>query len=57
MSVSYIVDNLEVNFIIILFLLLIFASFAGQERYKPQIFLKAPLPLLFQMKVPFLCSI
>ena len=34
MSVSYIVDNLEVNFIIILFLLLIFASFAGQERYK-----------------------
>ena len=34
MSVSYIVNNLEVNFIIILVLLLIFASFAGQERYK-----------------------
>ena len=34
MSVSYIVDNLEINFIIILFLLLIFASFTGQERYK-----------------------
>ena len=34
MSVSYIVDNLEVNFIIILFLLLIFASFTGQERCK-----------------------
>ena len=33
MSVSYIVDNLEVIFIIISFLLLIFASFAGQERY------------------------
>lgn len=34
MGVSYIVDNLEVNFIIILFLLLIFVSFASQERYK-----------------------
>ena len=34
MSLSYIVDNLEVNLIIILFFLLIFASFAGQERYK-----------------------
>ena len=41
MSVSYIVDNLEVNFIIILFLLLIFASFAGQERYKASNFFES----------------